>query len=75
MWLAMPFACVLLQCYAGRNDTAALRYGPSNNCQSVCTSPSNPVGTCGGGLANSVYRLPPKPPVVRNLPNGTVYVG
>ncbi|KAF6258550.1 hypothetical protein COO60DRAFT_1701302 [Scenedesmus sp. NREL 46B-D3] len=63
------------ECYAGRNETRATGYGRSANCVSICSSPSNPVGTCGGGMANSLYRLPPKPPAVRNLPNGTVYIG
>jgi hypothetical protein len=45
----MTFLCVVLgvasQCYAGRNETQATRYGPSANCVTVCPSPSNPVGT------------------------------
>jgi hypothetical protein len=40
------FAAVLLQCYAGRNETAAYRYGSSANCLTVCPNPTeNPVGT------------------------------
>ncbi|WIA21233.1 hypothetical protein OEZ85_000475 [Tetradesmus obliquus] len=65
------------ECYAGRNETAALQYGPSNGCQTVCPNPAeNPVGTCGGGLANSVYRLPARPQLPKApLPPGTNYTG
>ncbi|WIA41533.1 hypothetical protein OEZ86_008903 [Tetradesmus obliquus] len=50
------------ECYVGNNLTEAQKFGLATNCDSVCNSPTvNPVGTCGGGLANSLYALPPQP--------------
>jgi hypothetical protein len=46
----------------GNNITEAQQFGPATNCDSTCNNPAvNPVGSCGGGLANSLYRLPPQP--------------
>jgi hypothetical protein len=47
---------------SGNNITEAQKFGPATNCDSTCNNPAvNPVGSCGGGLANSLYRLPPQP--------------
>jgi hypothetical protein len=44
------------------NETDATRFGPATNCDSPCLNPTlDPPGSCGGGLANSLYRLPPPP--------------
>eukprot|EP00879_Flechtneria_rotunda_P010453 GHRR01010929.1.p1 GENE.GHRR01010929.1~~GHRR01010929.1.p1 ORF type:complete len:962 (+),score=236.94 GHRR01010929.1:64-2949(+) len=64
------------ECYAGKNETLAMRYGPANNCNSACYA--DPAGTCGGGLANSLYRLPyrePLPPVAAPTGQNWTYKG
>jgi hypothetical protein len=48
------------ECYASRNETAATQYGPSTACTMGCNG-GDAMGACGGGLANSLYRLPAKP--------------
>jgi hypothetical protein len=48
-------------CAPGKNETLATRYGPSTACNMACHG-TDPTGSCGGPLANSVYRLPEKPP-------------
>lgn len=47
------------ECYAGVNITLLTRYGPATNCDSACYA--DPPRSCGGGLANSMYLLPPLP--------------
>jgi hypothetical protein len=66
------------ECYAGRNETAAMRFGPSTACTMDCNG-GDAVGACGGGLSNSLYRLPakpatpPPPPPASNIPNVTYW--
>jgi hypothetical protein len=44
------------------SETSATRFGPATNCDSPCVNTStDPPGSCGGALANSLYRLPPQP--------------
>jgi hypothetical protein len=44
------------------SETSATRFGPATNCDSPCVNAStDPPGSCGGGLANSLYRLRPQP--------------
>jgi hypothetical protein len=56
--------------------TLATRFGAATNCDSPCrNTTSDPPGSCGGGLANSLYRLPPLPPGVSPAPaDGTPVV-
>jgi hypothetical protein len=51
------------------NETNAVRFGPASNCDSPCVNAStDPPGSCGGALANSLYRLPPLAPGVSPAP-------
>jgi hypothetical protein len=53
----------------GTNETRATRFGPATNCDSPCRNTTlDPPGSCGGGLANSLYRLPPLAPGVSPAP-------
>jgi hypothetical protein len=53
---------VLTPLPAGNNLTETQKFGPATNCDSACFNLAvNPIGTCGGGLANSLYALPPQP--------------
>ena len=52
------FVCLCV--CAGRSEATALQYGTSQACNMPCHG-NDPTGSCGGPLANSVYRLPPKP--------------
>ena len=57
------------ECYAGNDVTAATRWGQASNCDSKCYS--DPDGTCGGGLANSIYLLPGQNGALQPAPSST----